>query len=267
MFEYRFLTLTDEFREILEDAGLLIIEEEFKKTGVSYVLYGDETVQALFDEAEVTVEVCPIEETGWETRWKEYLEEGWLNKSLYFIFDEKTFDDSRKTILINPSFAFGTGTHGTTRAAAHMMEPVCNGAVAMDVGCGSAILAIAAAKLGAEKVYAFDIDDVAMINAQENIAKNGCSSVIHSWAGTIESVRPGTKVDVLIANIISSVLKMIHPAVVELAPEYIVYSGILIEEKDAVMEELTAGGYVLEDSIEIDEWFGMRLRRENGGNR
>ncbi len=153
--------------------------------------------------------------------------------------------------------AFGTGTHPTTRCAAALLEGICDGKTVVDVGCGSGILAIAAAKRGGKDIYAFDIDPVAMVNVRENLKLNNISN-IKAWAGGIESYKG--YVDVLVANIITSVLTVIHPHVLELKPEYIVYSGILDSEYDQFLASIDLNDYRVVDTKQLDEWRGVLLK-------
>ncbi|QAR33367.1 methyltransferase domain-containing protein [Geovibrio thiophilus] len=258
MKEYRYFTKNEELEDILFDMELTVIEDDFKNEEVVYIVYADTDLSSVFSRFSVEFTVRDVSETGWEEKWKEFLQPGWLTDNVYCCFDSETAAPSGKAVRIIPALAFGTGTHATTQAAARLLESVAAGRTVADVGCGSAILAITASVCGAEKVYAFDIDDMAMGNARDNIELNGCTN-IQAWTGGIESLNE--QADVVVANIITGVLKSIHDDVISRKPEYIVYSGILLEEYEEFMSSIDTSGYVTDASAEVKEWKGVRLKR------
>lgn len=254
MFEYRYGELSEDTLLKLEDMGIYPIEEDFKNETTCFVVYGDEKLPEMIDEEYISR--IDVQETGWDEKWKEYIKPGNLTDNIKYDFDTSKASD-KDTIIINPSMAFGTGTHPTTRCAARLLEDICDGKRVMDAGCGSGILAIAAAKRGAEQVYAFDIDPVALINTYENIKLNNVEN-IQAWAGEIGGFKG--EVDVIVANIITSVLNIIHPDVLRLKPEYIVYSGILDSEYDEFTSALELEGYEIIDTSSIEEWRGVLIK-------
>lgn len=257
MIEYRLNGLPKRLSEILDEMGAFVATEEFKGE-VTYLVYASDNMDDFFSALGVGFTSKNVEETGWHDKWKDFIKEGWLCRSVYFIFEPKIFPDGRKTVLINPSMAFGTGTHGTTRIAAGLLEPVCVGASMLDIGTGSGILSIAASLMGAERVWAFDSDPAALPNCAENIANNGVKNV-YLWAGDTSSLKSGMKFDVVCANIISGVLLSIKDEIAAAAGRYIIYSGILRSEFDGVIERLTPPGWRVEAVLEADEWTGARL--------
>lgn len=254
MLEYRFEQLSEKSLETLEELGVYPIEEDFKGEKLCYVVYFDESLPEIIEESYISC--TPVEETGWDEKWKDYIKPGLLTDTLRFEFDQ-SIEPDENIILINPSMAFGTGTHPTTRCAARLLETVCKGMSVADVGCGSGILAIAALKRGAVRAYAFDNDPVALNNTYENIALNRAEN-IWAWAGGIESFKGGA--DVIVANIITSVLEVIHPYVHKMKPSYIVYSGILGSEYDEFIASLDLSGYETAGTAAIEEWRGVLFK-------
>ncbi|WP_022849905.1 50S ribosomal protein L11 methyltransferase [Limisalsivibrio acetivorans] len=255
MNEYRFFDDNEELVNLLEDDGLAVIEEDFKD-GRSFVVYAGKDLSAVFERFGARYEAKDVDDTGWDEKWKEYLRPGMLTESIGYYFDEKDRPEGLG-ILINPALAFGTGTHPTTRIAASLAEPVVKGKTVLDAGCGSGILAIAASICGADKVYAFDIDPQAIPNALENIERNGVKNS-EVWAGTLEGFRG--EADVIIANIISSVLLSINDEITSRKPEFIIYSGILVSEMEEFLSKADLSGYELEERVTINEWTGARFR-------
>ncbi len=140
-------------------------------------------------------------------------------------------------IVIEPKMAFGTGSHETTRLClAEINKHFRAGQSLFDLGCGSGILSILAAKKGARKVKGVDIDVTAVANARENIVINGVEKEIEIEFGSVEKAREDGQCDFLVANLIkSSILEMydsIREAVV--SGGIIVLSGLLLQDKEDI---------------------------------
>jgi ribosomal protein L11 methyltransferase len=138
----------------------------------------------------------------------------------------------RIEIVLDPGLAFGTGSHPTTRLCLQWLEralPV--GATVIDYGCGSGILAIAAARLGASRVVAVDIDPQARIATTDNAARNRVAVEVRSTS----ELRP-EPADVVVANILSSPLKLLAPVLIDLVRPggALVLSGVLERQVDEV---------------------------------
>ncbi len=140
--------------------------------------------------------------------------------------------DGRTAIVLDPGLAFGTGSHPTTRLCLEWLaEHLTPGSTVIDYGCGSGILAIAAAKLGARHVIGIDIDPQALASTQANATQNAVQvQVRHSSEPT------PSPADVVIANILSSPLKLLAPLLMELVRPggWLVLSGVLERQIDEV---------------------------------
>lgn len=173
--------------------------------------------------------------------------------------------DPATTIVIEPAMAFGTGEHETTRGVTHLLaSQIRGGDVVADLGAGSAVLAIAAAKLGAARVAAIEMDPDAIGNAEENVARNGVServTVIEGDAGVLLAlVAP---VRVILANIISSVLIELLPAMAAAltADGVAILSGILVAERDRMLAAFAAHGWQINDEYAEGEWWSVVIAR------
>ena len=141
----------------------------------------------------------------------------------------------RLCIELDPGLAFGTGSHPTTRLCLEWLEHhIHGGESVIDYGCGSGILAIAAARLGAQSVIAIDIDDQALISTQANAQANPPTDQLIVIRST-EDPRPEA-VDVVVANILSMPLKLLAPVLIDLvqAGGTLVLSGVLERQADDV---------------------------------
>jgi ribosomal protein L11 methyltransferase len=173
-----------------------------------------------------------------------------------------------RTIVIDPAMAFGTGDHATTRGVLGLMQEVVRpGDSVADLGAGSAVLAIAAAKLGAARVAAIESDPDAIGNAEENVATNGVGGrvvVIEGDAGVLlPLVAP---VRVVLANIISAVIRELLPAVREslAADGAAIFSGMLVTESDVMRREFEAGGFRVHAEVSEGEWWSCTVRPAAG---
>jgi len=142
-------------------------------------------------------------------------------------------DPTAIAVRLDPGVAFGTGTHATTRLCLHWLDAnLTPGASVLDYGCGSGILAIVAAKLGAARVTGIDVDAQALLAARANSAAN---FVAADYTGP-DSLAVGTW-DVVLANILSNPLKLLAPALLaRVAPRgALVLSGVLERQADEVI--------------------------------
>jgi ribosomal protein L11 methyltransferase len=141
-------------------------------------------------------------------------------------------DDGRIPIVLDPGLAFGTGSHPTTRLCLQWLERHLHpGATVIDYGCGSGILGIAAARLGASAVVGIDIDPQAIASTRDNAAANGVA--VDARASLDARPQPA---DVVVANILSSPLKLLAPVLVDLVRPggALVLSGVLERQIDEV---------------------------------
>lgn len=173
--------------------------------------------------------------------------------------------DLAKTVVIDPGLGFGTGEHETTRGALALLQDVIRpGDRVADVGCGSAVLAIAAARLGAARVTALEIDAQSIGNAEENVVRNGVGACVTVVEGDATTLLPLVgPVRVIAANIIASVLVSLLPAFdAALAPHGdVVVGGVLRDERDAFARDLASAGWRVVRDLTDGEWWSAHVRR------
>lgn len=247
--------------------------EGVHETGVELVTHfpGDadsatiiSAVMAADPAAQVTASLVPA--VDWSEEWKRGVgahDLGALSIVPPWLADGR---DPAHTIVIEPEMAFGTGEHQTTRGVVRLLPRVVRrGDRVADLGAGSAVLAIAAAKLGAAHVTAIELDHDAIANAEENLARNGVSDRVTVIEGDAALLLPFVApVRVVLANIISSVLVVLLPTIADAlaADGAAVLSGILVEEREAMRQVLDASGWlVLEDDVEGIWWSAHIVRR------
>jgi ribosomal protein L11 methyltransferase len=173
--------------------------------------------------------------------------------------------DLSKTIVIEPEMAFGTGEHQTTRGVVRLLPAVIrSGDRVADLGAGSAVLAIAAAKLGAAHVTAIEIDHDAIANAEENVARNDVADRVTVIEGDASLLLPLiAPVRVVLANIISSVLTVMLPTIAQslTADGEAILSGILVDERTDMLGVLESGGWQMAAEDVEGLWWSVRIAR------
>ena len=173
-------------------------------------------------------------------------------------------------LLIEASMAFGTGHHGTTKGCLLALEQlITDGFKAknvIDVGCGTAVLAMAAARIFSANVIASDIDSVAHSVAKMNILANGLDRNIQCFEASgfaHEQIKTKNPFDLIFANILLAPLLAIATDISKysLSGGYVVLSGILSEQAELVVNKYTGVGFSLSKKIEIGEWVTIIFRK------
>ncbi len=163
-------------------------------------------------------------------------------------------------IEINPGWAFGKGDHPTTKLCIQALEKLFkneNIETVLDVGCGSGVLSIASAALGAEYVVGVDIDNAITLEANSNTEKNGFSSKVKIVLGSFEDV-PG-EFDLVVANILIDSIVAISEDIKDKAKPSgtILLSGIKDEQKERAITKFTELGYFLTEIYSEKEWVAL----------
>jgi ribosomal protein L11 methyltransferase len=202
-----------------------------------------------------------VPEVDWAEAWKQFFVPRTVGR--FFVrpsWEEAPVPEGLVEIVLDPGQAFGTGDHPTTRMCLELVgETVTAGARVADIGSGSGILSIAAAKLGAE-VEGVDLDAPSVEAARENAARNGVSAEFR--LGTGFEPLEGTY-DVVLSNIISAALIGLAPvtaARVRPGGAWIV-SGVIQDNWADVLSAAEAAGFRLDRRLEEGEWVAARLFR------
>ena len=220
---------------------------------------------ALAASADAEVRTAPLALVDWSEQWKTGIRAqvlGGLTVAPPWLAGDL---DPARSIVIEPGMAFGTGEHATTRGVVRLMQSVIRaGDRVADLGSGSAVLAIAAAKLGATNVAAIELDHDAIENAEQNVARNqveGRVAVIEGDAATLlPLVAP---VRVITANIISSVLIELLPVIAMALDDdgRAILSGILAEEREMMVRSIEDSGWRIEAEDQEDIWWSATIAR------
>lgn len=214
-----------------------------------------------------SISVGTVREEDWANNWKAYFKPLPVGRKLLIkpSWEPVPPGTDRLIVEIDPGMAFGSGTHPTTELClAALEEQYPAGKAVFDIGTGSGILAVAAARLGAATVTAVDIDPVAVRTARENAARNGVEEVVNFRLGGIEVIEPDAKAEIIVANIIADVIIAIAgPVRQRLRPGGVcIVSGIIRERCPEVKAALTAAGFTGIDCRWSGEWASITATGE-----
>jgi ribosomal protein L11 methyltransferase len=200
-----------------------------------------------------------LPDRDWNEDWKKTFAPIDVGENLTIIPSWLAHETGRIPIIIDPGMVFGTGHHETTRTCLALIERIAKkgtGHRFLDIGTGTGILAVGAARLGFKEVVAVDIDPLAVDAARRNVAANGFENV-EVREGGISAVN-GT-FDAIVANLLSEIL-------IEIASEVAtrlnpggtaVLSGLLSGQEDGVIEAMTSAGLTLQEKIEDGKWISL----------
>jgi ribosomal protein L11 methyltransferase len=211
-------------------------------------------------------EACELlADKDWEREWMDLFEPMKFGNRLWVCPSWKGVpDESAVNVMLDPGLAFGTGTHPTTALCLTWLDSEeVKGKTVIDYGCGSGILAIAAIKLGASKVYAVDIDPQAIIATKENAKRNGVldEKLIIGYPKDIENV----VVEIVVANILSGPLIELSKGISEHCKVggKIALSGILETQAKTTREAYTAW-FEMAEPVYQEDWSrlnGIKIRK------
>ncbi len=262
-----------------EDGDVLVrvylAENEQGQLQLEGILAGIERLKATGEEwlGTLETELSVTDEKDWENNWKQYFHPLPIgDKFLVVPSWEKIEGEGRVVIEIDPASSFGTGRHETTALCLESLENLSpENKNVLDMGCGSGILGIGAALLGAAHIDAIDIDMTATRIARENAEKNNvpesvmdvyCGNVLTDeklWSSVAEN-----KYDIILANIVADIISDMLPLFDAcLKPDgRMVCSGIISPRKEFVLDALASNGFEVEELKEKNDWVAIVCRKK-----
>lgn len=213
------------------------------------------------------IELKGHNEQDWENSWKQYytpIPLGRITIVPAWQKDEYKLSEGEIPVYMDPGMAFGTGTHETTRLVIKLLEKyMSEGADVLDVGTGSGILAICAAKLGAGKVFACDLDPVAVKVAKENVRDSGMTNIECGVSDLLKSAKKTEGgYNVVMANIVADIIMRLNPDIKEYmsADGIYIISGIIMPRADEVKASLDKYGFEVIEFITENDWCAMAVK-------
>lgn len=205
-----------------------------------------------------TIMINTVNEEDWANNWKKYYKTTNVGARVVIKpqWEEYTPKDHELVVELDPGMAFGTGTHETTRMCIQALERyVDEDKTVFDIGTGSGILAIAAAKLGSKSVIGGDLDPVAVDAANMNISLNNLGDNIRIFHGDLMQGVQG-RAEVVVANIIADVIMFLTPQLRDYIVDggHFISSGIIKDRKDEVVKTLIKNGFEPMEINNQGEW-------------
>ena len=213
------------------------------------------------------IELIGVNEEDWANSWKAYYKPLHIGRRMVIVPAWERYEEQPGEIIVrmDPGMAFGTGGHETTRLVIELLEQtVTPGMRVADVGCGSGILAICAAKLGAGECKAYDIDPVAVRVARENIKDSGEQNVTCDVSDLLKGVdMTGGPYDLICANIVADIIIRMAPDVSRYMKDdaILLASGIITERAEEVMGELERNGLRVNRRLDDNGWCALVVKK------
>ena len=208
------------------------------------------------------VKLSPEEDQNWNAEWEASIDPVVVNERIIIVPEWRAEEFSYPmTLVITPKMSFGTGHHATTRMMCRLMEVYAKpGDTWIDVGTGTGVLAIMAAKLGATSVYAFDNNEWSIVNSQENVARNAVEHIVRLEQVELQDVQL-PRCNGLAANLYRHLVIPYAQAFIDAVEPggIILVSGILKYDRDDVAAPFLEAGCTLVDELAETEWCALAL--------
>ena len=216
--------------------------------------------------------VKKVSDADWENNWRDYYEPIEIGRRLVVVPEWIDYDGDRVPVRLDPGLLFGTGDHPTTKMCLAAVETYGSpGGRVLDLGCGSGILGIAAAALGAASVTAADVDEKAPDIVRQNAALNGVEDRFTVLVGDVIGDarlrrKLGTGYDLVLANIVADVIIPLAPHVPGFLGERGVFvcSGVIDGREEETAAALEAAGLRILSHERMEEWNAFICDRRCG---
>jgi ribosomal protein L11 methyltransferase len=239
------------------------VEEERGPGYVEYAIYGGEGELPELGDLDATIGGGRVEVTAteipddWADRWRDFHKPLLVAERLWLRPSWEPPREDAIDVVVDPGQAFGTGAHPTTRLCLEFLSELEPAGELVDLGTGSGVLAIAAAKLGWRPVRGYDHEPAALEAAAANADANGV--VLHLERMNLRERLPDLAPTV-VANMTSPILKTVATQI-EAGPEVLICSGLLLGEQDEVAEAFAQTGMIERDRRQHGDWAALSLRR------
>ena len=207
------------------------------------------------------LQIRPLDDNeDWRNNWKQHFTLLRVGNNLVIKPSWIDYETQPGDVLVelDPGLAFGTGYHPTTYSCLEALEELVRpGSNVLDVGTGSGILTIAAAKLGAGHITAVDIDGHAVRAAQRNFRRTGIADRVNAQSGSIPSAATrGVHYDIAVANISARGIRLVSPAIPDLlaGDGVFVASGIIVDQHDEAVSAIKDAGLVISEIRQKEDW-------------
>ncbi|MBU5438330.1 50S ribosomal protein L11 methyltransferase [Tissierella sp. MSJ-40] len=202
--------------------------------------------------------ISEVNDNDWAESWKKYYKPKKIGNRIIIKPSWEEYEPKETDLIIelDPGMAFGTGTHETTIMCAEALEKYMkSGNIVYDIGCGSGILSIVAAKLGADKVLGIDLDELCVKVSKENIELNHVENIVEIKKGNLLDIVHG-KANIVVSNIIAEIIAGMTKELKDYLEKdgLFIGSGIIIEKIDLVKDSLEQNGFKILEIKKMNDW-------------
>lgn len=212
------------------------------------------------------ITLSEVNEEDWATSWKKYYKPVKVSNRITITPSWEDYQPSKEDEIIielDPGMAFGTGTHPTTVLSLQALEShVKNGDIVLDVGSGSGVLSIASVLLGANKAYAFDLDEIAVKSTKINAKLNHLGDkIIAKQNNLLDHV--DIQANIIVSNILAEIIVRFVDDAWNLLVKggLFITSGIIQNKKTLVLEKLQEQGFEIIALSEMDDWISIVAKK------
>ena len=205
------------------------------------------------------VTISEVNEEEWATAWKKYYRPVKISEKFTIVPTWEQYEPTAEDDLVielDPGMAFGTGTHPTTVLSIQALEKLVKpGDVVYDVGTGSGVLSIASCLLGAEKVHAVDLDEVAIKSARLNIKLNQVhDKIVLKQNNLLDGFQE--KANIIVANLLAEIILLLTDDAYQLLTDdgYFIASGIINQKRKEVEKALKSSGFTIYETLMMQDW-------------
>ncbi len=205
------------------------------------------------------VTISEVNEEEWATAWKKYYRPVKISEKFTIVPTWEQYEPTSEDDLVielDPGMAFGTGTHPTTVLSIQALEKLVKpGDVVYDVGTGSGVLSIASCLLGAEKVHAVDLDEVAIKSARLNIKLNQVhDKIVLKQNNLLDGFQE--KANIIVANLLAEIILLLTDDAYQLLTDdgYFIASGIINQKRKEVEKALKSSGFTIYETLMMQDW-------------
>lgn len=246
--------------------------EKIQELKIAVMMLKSKELEGLYgwdvDFGRLYAEAVTVDDEDWKDKWKENFKPSKITKRIVVkpTWEEYIAGDGEIVLQIDPGMAFGTGTHETTSLCLRLMEKYLSdfpeNKKVLDIGCGSGILSIAAALLGAGEVMAVEIDKDAVSVAEENVKLNGVLNNVSVVQGDLTK-GIDFKADIIVANLMADLVMVLAESAANHMEDggIFISSGILTEKKETVSEAIRNAGFEILEIEDDGEWCAIVARR------
>jgi ribosomal protein L11 methyltransferase len=244
--------------------GYLSEKSKSKDIKISLNCYLAELKDLGFKTGKSGIKIRKIDRKDWLRDWKKSFEPIFVDTDIVIVpdWDQTSYPD-KIVIRIKPGMAFGTGAHPTTQLCLRALKKYLkSGERVIDVGCGSGILTILCAKLGASYVLGLDIDQDAIENAEDNLTLNKVGNLIEIKQGTVTASSPPEPFDIAVANLTKKeiVESFTNIRIQVKLNGMLIFSGILKEEENVMRDFLEKHKVRIIDITRQEDWICLSCR-------